>query len=65
MSMSVLAAIEAIEAVMNLAMQAGVNVARYRAMKEENGGEPLTDAQREQLLADSQSAINRLPEGTE
>ena len=53
--------IEAIEALMNLAINMGVNIARYREMREANGGEPLTAEQRQALADEAQASIDRLP----
>ena len=60
--MNPLLIVAALEAVLDLAMEAGLNIARFNAMREENGGGALTEEQREELLGDAQDAINRLPE---
>lgn len=58
--MNALEAIAALEAVINLAVSAGVNFQKLAAMREANGGEPLTAEQRQELEDDAQSAIDRL-----
>lgn len=60
--MNTLFIIEAIEALLNLATNAGLNIAKFNALREANGGEPLTEEQRQELLAESQSGIDRLPD---
>ncbi len=55
-------AIELVEMALGLAMELGVNVARYNSMKEANGGGPLTSEQRAELAHEAQESIDRLPD---
>lgn len=52
--------IDLIEAVLHMATSFGINVAKLNEMREQNGGAPLTAAQREELANDAQSAIDRM-----
>lgn len=58
--MNALEVIALLEAAMNLAASAQINLAKLQAMREANGGAPLTDEQRQELAADAQEAIDRL-----
>ena len=52
--------IAVIEAAINLAIQAGINIDKLKAMRDANSGGPLTDAQRQELADEAQQAIDRL-----
>lgn len=58
--MKALLIIDAIEALLSLAVSAGINFTKLAQMREANGGEPLTAEQRQELADDSQSAIDQL-----
>lgn len=58
--MNTLETIALLEAAINLAVASGINFQKLMAMRDANGGQPLTDEQRQQLADDAQSAIDRL-----
>lgn len=58
--MKTLLLIDAIEALLSLAVNAGINIQKLNAMREANGGEPLSAEQRQELADDAQDAIDRL-----
>lgn len=58
--MNALLVIEAVEAALNLAVAAGINFSKLAQMREANGGEPLTEEQRQQLSDEAQDAIDQL-----
>lgn len=52
--------LQALDALMSLAISAGVNVERFRQMKEANAGDPLTESQLQELEAEARSTVGRL-----
>lgn len=52
--------IAVMEAALNLAVAAGLNYQKLVAMRDANGGNPLTAEQRLQLSEDAQEAIDQL-----
>ena len=52
--------INVLDAVITLAMRAGINFSKVVEMRNANGGAELTEAQREQLANDAQDAIDAL-----
>jgi hypothetical protein len=60
--MGALDILKAIEVLMKLANSAGMNWAKYKAVKDkaESEGREVTDAELESALEDSQNAIDRL-----
>lgn len=60
--MSVIEVLTILNAAMNLASEAGVNIARYNAMRELSDDGTLTLAQLKELESDAKSALSRLPD---
>ena len=57
--MKALLIIDALEALLNLAVSVGINFTKLAQMREANGGE-LSAEQRQELADDAQSAIDQL-----
>lgn len=49
-----------LDAALSLAINAGVNIERFRQLKDANGGAPLTEAQINQLAAEAEASVGRL-----
>jgi hypothetical protein len=52
--------IQALDAVFSLAISAGVNMERYRNLKDANAGGPLTPEQLDELDREARRSVDRL-----
>jgi mevalonate kinase len=57
--MNAIEIVRLLDAIVGLAMSAGISLARYQAMKDASGG-TLTDEQIQELAADAKKAVDRL-----
>lgn len=57
--MNTLEIVRLLDAIVALALRAGISIARYQELREQSGGN-LTDEQVEQLAQESEDAVGRM-----